>query len=165
MRLISELYRPIESSYHNGSWNVKSRKVFIINISDIENIACKILAVDNIIIFEAAVIQRLRCVQVWLYYTKGSIHFHLYLSIMPLRRSKQCCAIRWASYQILINAGRAYAGNAENVFPPLSWNDTASQRSRHASRHVRERYLSRSPWPQYWLGMADNRNRICLLRR
>ena len=39
----------------------------------------------------------------------------------------------WASCQIYNIAGCAYTGNAGNVFPA-----TAGQRSRHASRHVRD---------------------------
>ena len=43
------------------------------------------------------------------------------------------CVTPWTSCQICKIAGCACTGNAENVFPA-----TAGQRSRHASRHVRD---------------------------
>ena len=42
----------------------------------------------------------------------------------------------WASYQIREIAGCACAGNAGNLSPATTSNETAGLRSRHASRHV-----------------------------
>ena len=44
---------------------------------------------------------------------------------------------QWASCQICKVAGCACAGNAGNVFPPLTSKETASYQSRHAPRHLR----------------------------
>ena len=49
----------------------------------------------------------------------------------------QPLTIPWASCQIRKIAGCACAGNAGNVSPPPTSKETASLRSRHASRHVR----------------------------
>ena len=46
--------------------------------------------------------------------------------------------VSWASYQIGKSAACACPGNAGNVFPPPTSKETAGQRSRHASRLVRD---------------------------
>ena len=93
---------------------------------------------------------------------------------MDLLSDKQNCGLRmrwecrerarlspWTSYQISKIAGCACAGNAGNVFPNTDFKETASQRSRHASRHVRHAHTVMhvgiaNPW---WRGKGSQHYR------
>ena len=64
----------------------------------------------------------------------------------------------WASYQIRKLVGCTHAGMPETFSPPLTLKETASWLSRHVSRHVRHRHLTRGPWTscQIAAGLGSN---------